>query len=83
MEKLENLFRNFSKKIPEVKGMDYWTRLKHLGMYSQHIRLERYLILNAWKIHKRIVPNCGLEFTNEETRRGTEVITPNLKGTTM
>ena len=79
MEKLENLFRNFSKG---VKGIDYWTRLKHLGMYSQHIRLERYLILYVWKILNRIVHNCVLEFTNEETRRGTEVITPNLKGTT-
>ena len=29
----------------------------------------------------RIVPNCGLEFTSEESRRGTEVIIPNLKGT--
>ena len=36
----------------------------------------------VWKIHSRIVPNCGLEFTSEETRRGAEVIIPNLKGTT-
>ena len=81
MEKIGNLFRNFSKKIPALKGMDYWTRLKHLRMYSQQRRLERYRILYVWKIHRRIVPNCGLEFTSEETRRGAEVLIPNLKGT--
>ena len=78
---IENLFRNLSRKIPELKAMDYWTRLKHLRMYSQQRWLERYRILYVWKIHRRIVPNCGLEFTSEETRRGAEVIIPNLKGT--
>ena len=30
LEVIEDLQRNFTKKIPEVRCMDYWGRLKHL-----------------------------------------------------
>ena len=68
--KLENLFRNFTRKIPELKGMNYWERLNTLKVKG---------ILYAWKILKGLVPNFGLEFSSEEIRRGTEVIIPKLK----
>ena len=40
--------------------------------------MERYRILNVWKMLKGHIPNCGLEFTSEAERRGTELIIPNL-----
>ena len=79
LEKIESLFRNFTRKIPDFRGMDYWTRLQKLKMYSMQRRMERYRILYVWKILKGHVPNCGLEFTDESNRRGTEVIIPFLK----
>ena len=79
LEKVENLFRNFTRKIPELKGMHYLERLNTLKVYSQHRRMERYRSLYAWKILKGLVPYYGLEFFSEESRRGTEVIIPKLE----
>ena len=44
LEQIESLFRNFSRKIPDLRGMDYWTRLQKLKMYSMQRRMERYQI---------------------------------------
>ena len=35
LERLENLQRVYTKKIPAVKHLDYWQRLKELKMLSQ------------------------------------------------
>ena len=61
MDKIENILRNFTKKIPAVKEMTYWQRLKKLKMNSEIRRLERYKIIYTWKILEKRVPNCGLE----------------------
>ena len=45
LEKIEELMKSFTKKIPQVKDLDYWSRLKHLKMYSQQRRAERYKIM--------------------------------------
>jgi hypothetical protein len=50
LQQIENLQRWFTKRIPEVKNLNYWQRLKVLHMYSQQRRLERYRILYTWKI---------------------------------
>ena len=42
--------------------------------------MERYRILYVWKIQKKLVPNCGLVFSAEDSRRGLECIIPALKG---
>ena len=52
MSKIENLEKIFTKKIPEVKNLDYWQRLKFLKMLSQERRMERYRTLYVWKILK-------------------------------
>ena len=39
MQNIENLQRWFTKKIPEVRDLNYWQRLKALHMYSQERRL--------------------------------------------
>ena len=42
--------------------------------------MERYRILYVWKIMKEIVPNCGLTFSDDNSRRGLECNIPVLKG---
>ena len=63
MMKIENLQRTFTRKIPEVKHLDYWQRLKYLKMLSQERRMERYRALYVWKILEGLISNCGLETT--------------------
>ena len=80
MEKLENLQRLFTKRIPEVRNLNYWQRLSKLKMYSQERRMERYRAIYVWKILEGISPNCGIEVTSSD-RRGREVRVPPSKGT--
>ena len=79
LEKLEDLQKTFTKKIPEVHSMNYWERIKHLKMYSQERRAERYSIIYTWKVIEGLVPNCGVYSTQNE-RRGRECKIPALKG---
>ena len=79
MEKIENLQRNFTRNIPEVKHMNYWQRLAHLQMYSQERRMERYRIFYTWKMLEGLVPSCGLDEVYSE-RRGREIRIPQVKG---
>ena len=61
---LENLQRNYTSRIPSVRHLDYWARLKELQLLSQHKRLERYRIIYVWKVLEAMVPNCGIEAEN-------------------
>ena len=79
LQNLENLQKTFTKKIPEVSHLDYWRRLKHLKMYSQERRAERYKIIYTWKVLEGLVPNCGISHTTSE-RRGRECVVPPLHG---
>ena len=80
LERLENLQRVYTKKIPAVKHLDYWQRLKELKMLSQERRMERYRAIYVYKVVEGLVPNCGLEVTEGE-RRGREILVPKSKGT--
>ena len=79
MEKVENLQRTFTSKIPEVRSLNYWERLAHLKIYSQQRRMERYRVIYAWKILEGLAPNCGLQETIS-IRRGREIKIPLVKG---
>ena len=79
MQKIENLQQTYTKKIPEVRHLNYWERLKTLKMYSQERRMERYRIIYAWKILEGISPNCGLISQTSE-RRGRELKIPAIRG---
>ena len=79
MESIENLQRIYTAKIPEVSSLNYWERLKHLKMYSQERRMERYRVIYIWKILEGISPNCGIKESKSE-RRGREILVPNVKG---
>ena len=70
LEKLETLQRVFTRKISEVKHMNYWDRLRALNLKSQERRLERYRILYTWKVIEGLVPNCGVQcYTSERNGR--------------
>ena len=68
MEKIENLQKNYFNRIPEVKHLNYWEKLKFLKMNSQERRMERYRILYVWKILEKKALNCGLESLEHERR---------------
>ena len=64
MDKIEKVLRDFSKRVPGLRDLGYWERLKTMGMNSEQRRLERYKIIYVWKVMEGIVPNCGLKWAN-------------------
>ena len=63
LDKIEKLLRDFTRRIPEMRDMNYWQRLEKLAMNSEQRRLERYQIIYVWKIIHGLVPNCGLDWS--------------------
>ena len=81
LERLEGCLRTFTSKIPAVRHLPYWERLKHLKMNSEQRRLERYKIIYTWKVLEGLVPNCGLyEKETENERTGRKCQLPRLQG---
>ena len=69
--KLENLQRNFLKRIPILKNQSYWEKLENLKMLSIQLRLERYRVIYTWRVIEGLSPACGLVVTHgPETRLG-------------
>ena len=79
LHEIEKLFYNFTRRIPEVREKNYWSRLQSLQMYSQERRMERYRVIYMWKILEEYVPNCGVELANENLRLGRKIKIPSLK----
>ena len=77
IENIENLQRDFTRKITSVRNLNYWERIKTLKFKSQQRRLERYRILYVWKILEGKVPNCGLN-VNQCERKGRLCVIPGL-----
>ena len=78
MQVIKKLFYNFTQKIPGIRDLDYWQRLKVLQMYSQERRMERYRIIYMWKILEGYAPNCGIEEAPLNERLGRKVKIPSL-----
>ena len=70
---LEGVQRNFTRMIEGMNDMDYLERLRHLNMYSQERRRERYQIIFIWKLSQGLVQGYNLEFSYSD-RRGRMVI---------
>ena len=77
---VEKVLRDYSRRIPGIRQLSYWERLKAMSMNSEQRRLERYKIIYIWKIMQGSVPNCGLNWTKTEERRGRMCEVPKLKG---
>ena len=78
MDKVEKVLRDFSRRVPGIRELCYWERLKAMGMNSEQRRLERYKIIYIWKIMEGFVPNCGVNWTKTEERRGRLCEVPKL-----
>ena len=60
LEKIERLLKSWTCKIPSLRNMNYWERLKELKMNSEQRRLERYRVIYTWKVLQGLVPNPGI-----------------------
>ena len=67
---IENLQRSFTNRIPSVRHLGYWDRLKVLQLKSQQRRLERYRVIYLWKILEGKAPNCGIALAENNERLG-------------
>ena len=71
IRRIENVQREFTRRIAGLQDLDYWARLKNLHLMSLQRRRERYSIIHIWKILNNLSPNdIGLKFTTS-ARRGT------------
>ena len=72
INRIEDVQRQFTKRIYGLEDLSYRDRLKKLKMYSQERRRDRYMVIFVWKIAMGLVSGFDLEFKNEGTRRGRE-----------
>ena len=79
---LEKLKSDFFKKIPDLRGMNYWEGLTDMKMLSMQRRLERYRIIYIWKILEKCAPNCGISKLedSESSRLGRRLEVPRVNG---
>ena len=57
IQQIEEIQKNFTRKIRSNRRDDYWNRLKTYHLYSLQRRRERYRIIYVWKILEGLVPN--------------------------
>ena len=57
IQALENIQRNFTRKINGCQGLNYWERLEKLKILSLQRRRERYSIIHIWKMLNNQAPN--------------------------
>jgi hypothetical protein len=76
IQALENVQRNFTRKISGCKGLDYWERLKRLNLLSLQRRRERYSIIQVWKMLNGLAPNTINIVFYEHDRLGKKATLP-------
>ena len=59
VQMLEQVQRNFIRKITGMEQLPYWEQLHALSIYSLERRHERYLIIYTWRIMEGQVPNIS------------------------
>ena len=63
ISKLESVQRNFTHRIENMESLNYWERLKSLGLYSMQRRRERFICVQMYKIYRNLIPNnLNLQF---------------------
>ena len=79
IQELEDIQREFTRKIGGFQDTSYWERLKMLGLMSLQRRRERYTLLIMWKILHEILPNdLKITFRPKDRRLGIQAIIPSL-----
>ena len=78
IQKIEAVQRAFTRKISGLEHLDYWERLRALGMMSLQRRRERYIIIHMWKIlYGKCTNDVHIEFS-PLSRRGITAKIPKL-----
>jgi hypothetical protein len=78
IQTIEAVQKAFTKKIGNMKDLDYWDRLRRLNITSLQRRRERYIIIHIFKIINDMAPNdLCLEWYNNK-RLGIKVKIPKL-----
>ena len=81
IQAIEKLQKDFFRRVPALRDMNYWQQLGHLKILSLQRRLERYRILYVWKIIEGKVPNCGVNIKMEDGRLGRICQVPSISKT--
>ena len=79
----EEPLKAFSKKIKGCFTLNYWERLKKLGLSSNQRRNERYKLIYIWKVISGLVPNFGITFAPTNPRLGRMLQVPRYQGLLM
>ena len=75
---IEAVQRSVTARIDNMQHLNYWERIKELGLYSLQRRRERYQIIHLWKIQQNIIPNdLNLQFY-KSSRHGVQCRRPKL-----
>ena len=75
---LESVQRRFTASVAGQKELNYWERLKSLGLMSLQRRRERYTVLHMHKTLHETVPNeVGVAFYRT-SRHGLKAVLPDL-----
>ena len=78
LEKVERLLKSWTSRIPTMRNLTYWQRLKEMKMYSEQRRLERYRVIYTWKVLQGLVPNPGIVEAQENEYLGRRCQIPRL-----
>ncbi len=63
IQTIENVQKQFTRKICGLSALNYWERLRKLNLLSLQRRRERYTIIHTWKILNGKTPNnIGMVF---------------------
>ena len=78
INKIEQIQRQFTRKIRGLEDTNYWDRLKILNIFSLQRRRERQRIIHVWKLKNGLIRNdVKLQFKrNERTSRDVAVVLP-------
>ena len=84
IQQIESVQRTFTSKINGIQHLNYWDRLKYLGIMSLQRRRDRYIIIHMWKILNGKCPNDNhIEF-RPLCRFGRPAVLPSLtKGSSV
>ncbi|KAL5270062.1 hypothetical protein ACHWQZ_G003521 [Mnemiopsis leidyi] len=63
IQTIENIQREFTRRISGLKERNYWERLTELKLFTLQRRRKRYSIIQVWKIKNGLAPNSvGMKF---------------------
>ena len=87
IRQLETIQRSFTAKINGLNNLNYWERLRVLGLYSLERRREWYLLIYVFKIIQGFTPNFEIDKfrlrVQLSPRRGRMCIVPSINARSL